>query len=53
MIVYFDSPFSKTYNPLIEYDHLKKLPPQYTFNLLTKDKKIIKRITKKKIINHK
>ena len=39
MILYFDSPIFKTDNFLIEYNYIKKLPAQYTFNLLTKDKK--------------
>ena len=39
MILYFEGPNSNKDNPFIEYDYIKKLPPQYTFNLLFKDKK--------------
>jgi hypothetical protein len=39
MLFYFDDLNSKAIKSLIEYDYIKKLPPQYTFNLLTKDKR--------------
>jgi len=39
MIIYYDDSNSKAINSLIEYDYIKKLPPQYTLNILTKDKK--------------
>ena len=39
MIIYYDDSHSKAINSLIEYDYIKKLPPQYTLNILTKDKK--------------
>ena len=48
MIFYFDRPNSKTDNPFIEYDYIKKLPPQYTLNLLIKDKKNNKKDNKEK-----
>ena len=39
MILYFDDPNSKRDNFLIGNEYIKKLPAQYTFNLLIKDKK--------------
>jgi len=51
MIFYFDGPYSKIDNPFIEYDSINKLPSQYTFNLLTKDKKDNKK--GKKVKNNK
>ena len=39
MLLYFDVQNSKAIKSIIEYDYIKKLPPQYSFNILTKDKK--------------
>ena len=47
MILYFDGP-TKADNSLIEYDYIKRLPSQYSFNLLTKDKISNKKNSKEK-----
>ena len=47
MIIYFDGP-TKSVTSLIEYDCIKRLPSQYSFNLLTKDKKSNKKNAKEK-----
>ena len=38
MIIYFDGPNVNFINSIIEYDLIKKIPPEYTLNLLTSDK---------------
>ena len=47
MIFYFDGPNSKVVKSLIEYDFIKRLQPQYTINLLTKDIKVNKKDNEK------
>ena len=48
MILYFNQPNVKFISSIIEYDLIKKLPPEYTLNLLTTDKnKQIKDIKEK------
>ena len=49
MILYYDGPNVNFVNSIIEYDLIKKVPPQYTLNLLTTDKQ--KEKEKEKIIN--
>ena len=39
MIFYFDGPNINFINSIIEYDLMKKVPPEYTLNLLTSDNK--------------